>query len=151
GGFRTLNWDGVKLDGTDFGGNSFVIVPGKTVGLPVNRFQTRAALFDRVYAVSNDGFKDVNPAVTSVLTAFTSLIDFAPFNTNEADLSFVLASASTTTPVPAATRGFGAIFVNVHNSTQTSIEYFAGPISLGKFYVPAGPGSDPSYSFLGEL
>src|SRR5689334_8732643 len=38
GGFRTITWDGVTLDGTDFGGDTVVIVSGKTVGIPVNRF-----------------------------------------------------------------------------------------------------------------
>src|SRR5581483_1066784 len=44
-GRREINWDGVKLDGTDFGGNTDVIVPGKVVGIPVNRFQQRGVLF----------------------------------------------------------------------------------------------------------
>src|SRR6185437_728346 len=41
GGFRTITWHGVKLDGTDFGGgaNTTVISPGTTVGIPLNRFQ----------------------------------------------------------------------------------------------------------------
>ncbi len=119
-GFRTLNWDGVKLDGTDFGGNTFVIALNKTVGIPVNRFQERGALFGRVNAVSKDGFATVNPNVTGVFTAFTTLNDLASFNTHELDLNFVLPSVHTTSAVTAGTRGFGGIFINVHNPVQTS-------------------------------
>ncbi len=152
-GFRTITWDGIKLDGTDFGGggSTFVINLNKTVGIPVNRFQERGVYFDRVYAVSNDRFEDVNPGATGVFTSFSPLIDFAPFNTNEVDLVMVLSSLHTNTAVPAATRGFGGIFINVHNTDQTSIEYFAGPISLGRFYVPAGPVTNPAYTFYGVL
>jgi len=150
-GFRALNWDGVKLDGTDFGGNTFVIVPNKTVGIPVNRFQERGAMFGRVYAVSNDGFAAVNPGVAGVFAAFTPLNDFVPFNTHQVDLDFVLPGPHTSSSVTAGTRGLGGIFINVHDPVQTSVEYFAGPISLGRFYVPVGPSTSPAYSFLGVL
>src|SRR5205823_2461702 len=33
GGFRVITWDGVKLDGTDFGGNTTVIDPNHVVGI----------------------------------------------------------------------------------------------------------------------
>src|SRR5207245_2776451 len=48
-GFRAINWDGVKVDGTDFGGNTTVIVPGHTVGIPFNRFQARGLLLGDIY------------------------------------------------------------------------------------------------------
>jgi hypothetical protein len=150
-GFRAINWDGVTLGGTDFGGNSIVIVPTKTVGIPVNRFQTRGVYFDRVYAVSGDGFQAVNPNVAGHFIAFSGANDFAPFNTHEVNLDFVAPSLITTTSAPAGARGFGGIFINVHNPDQTSIEYFAGPVSLGKFFVPIGPASNPAYSFFGAL
>ncbi len=69
GGFRVINWDGVKVDGTDFGGgaNTTVINMGKTVGIPLNRFQAQGTFFEEVYTVSNDGFTDVNPNVTGLV------------------------------------------------------------------------------------
>ena len=56
--------DGVKLDGTDFGGgpNTTVISQGNTVGIPLDRFQSRGVYFGAVYAVSGDGFTTVNPS-----------------------------------------------------------------------------------------
>jgi hypothetical protein len=151
GGFRTITWDGVKLDGTDFGGgaNTTVINMGKTVGIPLNRFQGQGTFFEQVYAVSGDGFTDVNPNVTGLFPAFSPSNTFAMFNDNTIDQSFVLPSATGTTPALAGTRGFGAIFINNEVANTSSIEYFHGDLSLGKFFVPVGTQGQPE--FLGEL
>jgi hypothetical protein len=152
GGFRTITWDGVKLDGTDFGGgaNTTVINAGKTVVIPTNRFQTNGTLLGDPYAVSGDGFTDVNSHVTGLFPAFSPNNTFAMFNQNTIDQSFVVPSPATSTPVPAATRGFGAIFINVRTPNSSSIEYFHGAQSLGKFFVPtSNTAGDPE--FLGVL
>jgi hypothetical protein len=149
GGFRNINWDAVKLDGTDFGGSTTVINQGKTVGIPLNRFQERGVSFAQVYAVSNDGFADVNPAAAGLFHAFSPNNTFVMFNDNAIDFSFVQPSSHTTSPVPAEARGFGAIFLNVQTPNTTSIEFFHGSQSLGKFFVPVGTAGQPE--FLGEL
>jgi len=152
GGFRAISWDGVKVDGTDFGGNTTVIVPNKIVGIPLNRFETQGVFFEDVYAVSVDGFKSVNANVNAaspaLFPAFSPTNTFAMFNDNGIGLSFVLAAGANTSPQPAATRGFGAIFLNVRIS-GTSIEYFNGARSLGKFSVPVG--TQGQAEFLGVL
>jgi hypothetical protein len=153
GGFRAITWDGVKLDGTDFGGNTTVIVLNKVVGIPINRFETQGAIFEEVYAVSGDGFKSVNPNVNAasppLFPAFSPSNTFAMFNDNSIELSFVLPRVANLTPAPAATRAFGAIFRNVRIANTTSIEYFNGTRSLGKFFVPVG--TQGQAEFLGEL
>jgi len=149
GGFRTINWDGVKLDGTDFGGDTTVINSGKTVGIPLNRFQERGIFFNQVYAVSNDGFADVNPAAAGLFPAFSPANTFVMFNDNGIDFSFVQPSDHSTTALPEEARGFGAVFLNVQSPNTTSIEYFHGSQSLGKFFVPVGTAGQPE--FLGEL
>jgi uncharacterized protein (TIGR03118 family) len=155
-GFRTINWDGVPLNGNDPGFSDTVIDPGHVVGIPINRFQERGAQFDSVYPVSGPAsatdpstFSTVNPSVAGLFPAFSPANTFAMFNDNTIDVSFVLASAHTTTPVPAATRGFGAIFRNVAVAGATSIEYFNGDESLGKFFAPVGAAGQAE--FLGEL
>ena len=148
-GFRSINWDGVKLDGTDFGGDTTVIDPGKTVGIPLNRFQERGMFFKEVYAVSGDGFADVNPSTAGLFNAFSPSNTFAMFNENTIDFSFVKPSVHTTAPVDAESRGFGAIFLNVQKANTTSIELFHGDESLGTFYVPVG--TQGQAEFLGEL
>jgi uncharacterized protein (TIGR03437 family) len=64
-------------------------------------------------------------------------------------VNIVLASAPTSTPIPAATRGFGVVFLDVEQANTSSIEYFNGSVSLGKFFVPAGDTGQTQ--FLGVL
>jgi hypothetical protein len=150
-GFRTINWDAVKLDGTDFGGQSEVIVPNATVGIPVTRFQARGVIFEEVYAVSGDGFASANAGVTNQIPAFSPKNTFAMFNDTSIDLHFVVPSDPATTPNPAdqAVMGFGAIFVDVETFGTSSIAFDGGSGSLGKFFVPAGPSGQAE--FLGVL
>jgi uncharacterized protein (TIGR03437 family) len=148
-GRREVSWDGVALDGTDNGGNTTVIVQGKITGIPINRFQNRGMLFKEVTAVSNDGFLSANPTVTGQFPAFSPANTFAAIGGNQIEVNFVLVSAATTTPVPASTRGFGVIFVDVEQANSSSIEYFNGSTSLGKYFVPPGPSGQPE--FLGVL
>jgi hypothetical protein len=151
GGFRTINWDAVKLDGTDFGGgaNSTVINLNQTVAIPLNRFQTLGTFFEEVYAVSGDGFADVNPNAAGLFPAFSPHNTFAMFDENTIDQSFVLPTPAGTTPALAGTRGFGAIFINNAIANTSSIEYFHGGLSLGRFFVPTGAKGQPE--FLGVL
>jgi hypothetical protein len=156
GGFRTINWDGVKLDGTDFGGppNTTVIDKGKTVAIPLDRFQERGVFFGAIYAVSTDqqpggAFADVNPNAAGLFTSFSPHNVFAMMNDNGIDFKFVSPSVHTTDLVSAGSRGFGAVFENVTLPNTTSIEYFHDGVSLGKFFVPVtGKGQSV---FLGEL
>lgn len=135
GGFRTINWDGVPLNGT--------------VGIPEDLFLGRGALYDEIYFVSNDGFESVNPSVTGQFPAFSSPFTFAHIgegdNQNEIEQSFTIPGTFT----QAATRGFGAIFVDVELPNTTSIEYFRDSNSLGKFFVEPSASGEPS--FLGVL
>jgi hypothetical protein len=151
GGFRTIVWDAVKLDGTDFGGgpNTTVIDLNKTVGIPLNRFQTQGVFFEEVYAVSGDGFTDVNPNVTGLFPAFSPKNVFAMFNENTIDFDFIVPSAAGSAPALGASRGFGAIFLNNEVANASSIELFHGAESLGKFFVPVGTQGQPE--FLGVL
>jgi hypothetical protein len=157
GGFRVITWDGVKIDGTDFGGNTTIIVSNKIVGIPINRFETQGTFFEEVYAVSGPAsptdqstFLSVNPSVSNLFRAFSPTNTFAMFNGNTIGLSFVLASPGNLSPQPAATRGFGAIFLNVRIANTTSIEYFNGARSLGKFFAPTG-NTQGQAAFLGVL
>jgi hypothetical protein len=151
GGFRTITWDGVKVDGTDSvaGPNSTtVITPGHTVGIPLDRFQGQGVFFSQVYAVSNDGFVDVNNTVGGLFPAFSPSNIFAMFNDNGIDFKFVAPSAPNTAPVSAASRGFGAVFENVEQP-GTTIQYFNGSTLLDTVKVPVG--GQGSQVFAGEL
>src|SRR5262249_21450078 len=151
-GFRTITWDGVKVDGTDSaaGPNSTVVItPGHTVGIPLNRFQGSGVFFGAIYAVSNDGFTDVNPDVTGLFPAFSKPNTFAMFNDNGIDFTFIDPSSPFTGPVSSASRGFGAIFLNVQQP-GTTITYFHGNTVIDTLDVPTN--STPGAAvFAGEL
>ena len=80
--------------------------------------------------VSGDGFESVNPSLAGQFPAFSLLNTFAHIgegdNQNEVEQSFTLAGTST----PAATRGFGAIFLDVELPQTSSIEFFGGSDSF---------------------
>ncbi|HQR32318.1 MAG TPA: hypothetical protein PLK30_06255, partial [Blastocatellia bacterium] len=96
-------------------------------------------------AVANDGFVSANAAVANQFPAFSPANTFASFNSNKYAVDFVLAG----TTIPAATRGFGAIFLDVEQANSSSIEYFNGTVSLGKFFV--APGQSGQSEFMGVL
>jgi hypothetical protein len=144
-GFRTINWDGVPLDGS----NPIIqtIVPDKVVGIPEDLFLSRGTLYDEVYMVSGDGFESVNQGVVGQFPAFSPTKTFAHFgaDNNEIDQSFTVPGSFTS----AGTRGFGAIFLDVELANTSFIEYFSGSTSLGKFFVDPANSGEPS--FLGVL
>jgi uncharacterized protein (TIGR03437 family) len=148
-GRREIGWDGVRLDGTDNGGNTTVIVANKITGIPVNRFQNRGAIFGAITAVANDGFASANAGVAGQFPAFSPANTFAAINSNQIEVNFVIVSAATTAPVNAATQGFGVIFLDVEKANTSSIEFFNGTVSLGKYFVPVGPSGEAE--FLGVL
>jgi hypothetical protein len=146
-GFRTINWDGVRLDGTDFGGNTEVIIQDRLVLIPEDRFLDRGTLYDEEYPVSGDGFESANPGVAGQFPAFSPNNTFAHFgeDDNEIEQSFTVPGTTT----PASTRGFGAIFLDVELPDTSFIEFFSGSNSLGRFFVE--PASSGQPSFLGVL
>lgn len=155
---NSINWDAVKLDGTDANPNTKVIHSGKTVEIPVDRFKSRGVIFADPYTVSSDGFQTANPATAGQFPAFSVENTFAMFDPKDGQFEdrniqqrFVLANTDT----QAGTRGFGAIFVDVEQEGSSSIEFFGKDaanekVSLGKYYVKPGAKSGEA-QFLGVL
>jgi hypothetical protein len=159
GGFRVITWDGVKVDGTDSaaGPNSTtVITQGHTVGIPLNRFQGSGVFFGAIYAVTNDGFADVNPNVgpstsapNGLFPAFSQPNVFAMFNDNGIDFTFIDPASPFTAPVSASARGFGGVFLNVQQP-GTTIKFFHGSTLIDTLNVPTNP-TPGAAVFAGEL
>jgi hypothetical protein len=147
GGWRHITWDNIKLDGSDPG--STTIVPNAVVAIAPDREQPYGIDLQHGDAVAGDGFASVNSSVAGKLAPFSSPNVFAPFNSNVVRMQVVAPASQGSAPVPAATRGLGAVFLNVH-SAGTTIQYFNGNAPLGApMAVPiSGQGQQ---SFAGEL
>jgi hypothetical protein len=156
-GRREINWDGVKLDGTDANPNTQVVDLNNTVIIPVDRFQNQGTLFEDPYAVSGDGFASVNPASAGQFPAFSPNNTFVMQDPTAGQFDDRFVGESFTIPgttTAAGTRGFGAIFLDVENAGSSSIEYLGhdtngNQISLGSFAVATG--GDGDTQFLGVL
>ena len=90
-----------------------------------------------------------NPGLAGQFPAFSPNKTFAMFNDNQIELSFVQPSAPGTTPIAQGVRGFGAVFLDVETPNTTSVEFFNGSTSLGKFFAPVGGSGQPE--FVGAL
>jgi len=151
-GRREINWDAVP-DGSSapnaFPGNFFNgPVPGRARGTV---FSTPGSAFavsadsDNPTATPRD-FANINPTYTQTFEAFSPERLFTAIDSNVIDVNFFIAGS----PVPAATRGFGAVFSDVDLANRTSIEYF--DIFGNSLLVAAVPNvfeASGSFSFLG--
>lgn len=144
-GRREINWDAVKLDGTDANAATEVLIQDHLVNIPTNRFAARGMTTATPYTVSNDGFASANPSLAGQINAFSPLNTFGMANGNALQMSFNLAGTAS----KAGTRGFGAIFNDVDLAGFTTMEMFSGATSLGVFDVATS--ASGGTSFLGVL
>jgi hypothetical protein len=143
-GRREINWDGVpdNLIGLAFPTDFFN---------PTDASAPAARQKGLIYAnnsgqfqVSKNNFSNTNPASTGEFAAFSGTNTFANVTANEWPVNFQVAGKTT----EAYTKGFGVVFSDVDLPNSTSLEFFEGAKSLGKFYAP--PHSlTSSFSFLG--
>src|SRR5205807_1661561 len=122
--------------------------PQQFIGGNTGNAASAAAAFANFKAaiggVDNAGAAPAAPPTTGLPD-----INWAGVKLNGIDVKLVLPSAHTTSLVSGASRGFGALFENVTIANSSSIEYFNGSTSLGKFFVPPGPKRQAE--FLGVL
>jgi hypothetical protein len=146
-GRREINWDGVPA--AQSSPNAFppdffnANVAGRARGVV---FDTHGSGF-QVSAASPAPieFDNINPTYSSLFTFFSSPKLFTAIHSKFVDVRFFVPGSST----PATTSGFGSVFTDVDRSRRTQIKYFdERNRPLGKFNVPASPGSE-TLSFLG--
>jgi hypothetical protein len=143
-GRREINWDGVpdSLVGKALPDDFF---NPTGAGAPVAR-QRGLVYAPHVgeFQVSNSNFNNIDPAASGQFSAFSGAKTFANVTTNAWPVSFQVAGQTT----PAFTKAVGIVFSDVDIATSTSLEFFEGEKSLGKFFAPAHDGTS-SFSFLG--
>jgi hypothetical protein len=143
-GRREINWDAV---------------PDSLMGkaLPLNFFNPVAADAPQAlkrglayspsggeFRVSNTNFADINAGAAAQFNSFSGNKNFANISSNDWEVLFQVAGTSTA----AAVKGFGAVFSDVDLNNSTSMEFFNGNKSLGKYFVPVHDAGS-SFSFLG--
>jgi len=139
-GFRHFTPGAIAVDGSDPG--STAIPGGHTAAVAPSRLQPWGLELGPAVAVANDGFSSVNSNA-----GFSPPNLWAPFNSNTTQFQIVAPTAQAGAPVPAVTRGFGAVFVNVENS-GTTIQYYSGSQALLAQPLPVPEGAT---SFAGVL
>lgn len=143
GGRREINWDGVpdSLLGKDLPVDFFnPTAPGASAALQRGLAYASAGQF----RVSKTDFQDVNGNVAGEFHAFSGSKTFANISSNAWEIKVEKPGQS----LAAATRGFGVVFSDVDLPNSTSLEFFNGSKSLGKYFAPAH-NAVSSFSFLG--
>jgi len=143
-GRREINWDGVpdSLEGKALPLDFF-----NPVGANADASLQRGLTYDPgkgAFMVSGNSFAQINSDAASQFSAFSGTKTFA--NTTAAQWPVGFQKAGTTET--AAVLGFGAVFSDVDETSTTSLEFFDGEKSLGKYFVPPHDNSN-SFSFLG--
>lgn len=144
GGYREIDWDGVpdELVGKAMP-NDFFNTVGE--GIPASRqrgltYQPGAGEF----RVSKTNFIEVNNTTEGEFAAFSGDKTFANVSAN----LWVIEPELPGKRAPATIKGFGIVFSDVDVANSTSLEFFCGERSLGKFFVPVRS-AESSFSFLG--
>lgn len=141
GGRREINWDGIpdnllnkKLPGDFF----------NPVGEQAPVANQRGLVYSAGgnFQVSKTSFAEVNASAGTQLTSFSGNKIFANTSSKLWDVEFQVAGQA----VAASVNGFGVVFSDVDLPQSTSLEFFNGQKSLGKFFAPAKNGSN--FSFL---
>lgn len=142
-GRREVNWDAVpdSLVGHPLPQKFFNPTdPGSPAALQRGLRYTAPGEF----RVSNNQFAEVNNQVAGEFANFSGGKVFANINSLAWEVDFEVPGQA----VPASVKGFGAVFSDVDTENSTSLEFFNGARSLGKFFVPAHDATS-SFSFLG--
>ena len=150
-GRREINWDAVPDSLSSPNGYPSAFFNARTAPRARGAILTTPGTGLRVSADSDnpDGaaprFGDINATYGTLFRTFSAQKLFSPVGSNVVNLRFRVPGTS----IPAAVRGFGAVYTGVDLRESTAFEYFdpAGH-SLGSFAVPVGK---RKLSFLGVV
>lgn len=143
-GRREVNWDGVPAEflGQDLPLDFF---NPTAAGAPAGRQRGLAySTSGGQFRVSNNSFADINGSSAMQFSAFSGDKVFANISSNQWQVAFRVPGQN----INAGVKGFGAVFSDVDIQGSTSLEFFNGSRSLGKFNVPPH-NNESSFSFLG--
>lgn len=143
GGRREINWDGVPdaMIGKDLPLDFFnPTAPGSSESLQRGLAYAAAGQF----RVSDNNFIDINSNAAGEFKAFSGKKTFANISSNAWEIEVEKPGQH----IPASIRGFGVVFSDIDLANSTSLEFFDGNKSIGKFFAPPHDAVS-SFSFLG--
>lgn len=146
GGFRDINWDGAGVP-FDMPGNFFrdVVTRGILFTVDGGEFRVSNPIMETDPGFGDDLFDTFNPDNPRQFQAFSEPRIFSPLTDYTFTEEFFIPGTGDSDP--ALISGYGAVFVDVDNKKETSIEFFDRfGESLGKFFAQASP---EKISFLG--
>ena len=142
GGHREINWDAVPDSLLDKPlPDNFFNQTGSNVSAATQRGITYSP---GKFVVSSSSFAAINPEASSEFSSFSGNNAFANTALARWDVRFQTAG----TTQAASVQAFGLVFSDVDEDNSTSIEFFDGDKSIGKFFVPPHDIST-NFSFLG--
>lgn len=159
-GFRSINWDAIPdgasaptfLPGDFF---NFTDAPRARGALFAEPGESEAPIEDLFLVSANatnptntpNEFGNFNAEYPNLFATFSAERLFAYTDTDDTTFDIIFFVPGTTTP--AGVTGFGAVFTDVDEEDETTLEYFdESGASLGEFVVPVS-GGDEGLSFLG--
>jgi hypothetical protein len=144
-GRREINWDGVPANLTNNDNFPFDFFNSTDANAPNGR--KRGLVYQNTgteFRVDSTDFASIDPSYATEFEAFSPKRLFTYLGNNVTDLLFKVAGTNT----DATVKGFGLIFTDVDDANSTSVEFFNGLETLGKFKAPIRQAGS-SFSFLG--
>jgi hypothetical protein len=143
GGRREINWEGVPDTWLGLKLPEDFFNPTGPAAPAANQRGLQYAAIGRIQ-VSKTNFSEVNSNASPEFAAFSGTKAFANVSVNDWEVGFEVPGQE----IPASVKGFGAVFSDVDLANSTSLEFFNGNKSLGKYFAPVHTTAS-SFSFLG--
>ncbi|WP_035333180.1 hypothetical protein [Dyadobacter crusticola] len=146
-GRREINWDGVPDNQTNtdtFPGDFF-----NSTDPAVAAGRKRGAVFStpgKGLRISDKNFSDLVSGYKEQFNAFSPARTFSAVGSNKMDVTFKVPGTATA----AFVKGFGVVLSDVDKANSTTLEFFEGDKSLGKFTAPARKDAN-GFSFIGAI
>ncbi|MCF2493074.1 hypothetical protein [Dyadobacter chenhuakuii] len=146
-GRREINWDAVPDNQTNtdnFPGDFF-----NSTDPAVAAGRKRGAIFStpgKGLRISDKDFSDLVSSYGEQFSSFSPARTFAAVGSNKMDVTFKVPGTATN----AFVKGFGVVLSDVDQANSTTLEFFEGDKSLGKFKAPIRKDAN-GFSFLGVV
>jgi hypothetical protein len=144
-GRREISWDGVpdSLSAPNYLPRDFFNGRGADFSTPGAGVQVSADANNAYGALPS--FGNINPTYQQIFVPFSTERIFSPIGSNIVDLTFYVPGTS----IPAVTKGFGAVYLDVDRVENTAFQYFdIDGNSLGTYATPT---QNEGHVFLGVV